>query len=49
VRKKRQGERRLLKMAKLRFKKMYGEMVPINRSVIRRLKVQIKKEKKGSK
>jgi len=46
VRKKRQGERRLLKLAKQRFKKLYGDGIPINRSVIRRLKVQIKKKRR---
>jgi hypothetical protein len=46
TRKKRQGERRVLKMAKMRFRKLYGNDVPLNRSIIRRLKVQIKSEKK---
>ncbi len=45
MRKRRTAERRLLKLAKQRFRRMYGEEVPLNRSVIRRLKVTIKKEK----
>ena len=47
TRKKRSGERRILKLAKLKFRKQFGNEVPINRSVIRRYKVQIKNERKG--
>ena len=39
VRKKRQGERKLLKLAKIKFRKEYGEEAALNRSVIRRYKV----------
>lgn len=49
VRKNREKERKVFKQAKSEFFEIYGNEAPINRAKIRRLKEQIKKNKRINK